>query len=86
MFVFLRRRLRKRGYVLMNESRAKSIADLEKRLARAENDNRVGVGNYQYVLDMWNKAETTRYGMTVDVLEARYRAAIERIAELEESR
>ena len=78
----LRKRLRKCGYVLMSDNRATSVIDLRKRLSEATHnrDESTAYDNRRfYDLNTRNEKQE----VAIDLLEVKYKIAIERIAELE---
>ena len=79
----LRKRLRKRGYVLMSDDRVNSIVDLRRQLSdsyRAQDTSREYNQTRFYKLD----AKNDEQGVAIDLLESKYKIALRRIARLEE--
>ena len=80
----LRKRLRKRGYVLMSDDRATSVIDLRKWLSESK---RARTSSTEFNQDRLYEvnAKADKLGVAIDLLEVKYKIALERIAELEDN-
>ena len=82
-----RKRLRKRGYVLMSVNRADSIIDLKKQLGVRHQQLGLAIEqnsrNWDSRKELRAEMETEKFGVSVDLLKAKHKLALERIAELE---
>ncbi len=76
--IITRKRLRDRGYVLISETRADSISDLRMELRDMKN---LYVSAVQRRLAEQDTGRPTQFDL--DVIDTKYRHALERIAELE---
>lgn len=78
----LRKRLRKRGYVLMSVDRVNNIVNLRRQVSdgrRAQDKFREHNQTVAYELE----TRTNEQAVAMDLLEAKYKIALKRIARLE---
>ena len=77
-----RKRLRKRGYVLMSDKRATSVIDLRRWLDESKRARTLASEFDHDRFDEVN-ARADKLGVAIALLEVKYKIAIDRIAELE---
>ena len=80
----LRKRLRKRGYVLMSDDRATSVIDLRRWLSESKRA-RTSANEFNQDRLYEVNAKADKLGVAIDLLEVKYKIALERIDELEDN-